>query len=148
MSKEYQKSLREQIKAFEAGEYDTKDVDTQIDAGWYDWFCKDTSLPLKTTYLFKKVLSILDSKKIDLDKHYVFFKNNCPVQGQLYDDFRICDLETGEVIYCVTPNRKVKITTGYAHIECHADVYGKENDFQESLIDGRSWKDVKNFFLK
>ena len=30
------------IRNFKLGLYDNSDRMTQIDAGWYDWFCKDT----------------------------------------------------------------------------------------------------------
>ena len=30
--------------------------------------------------------------KIDMGNSYVWFKNNCPLDGPLYDDFRIADM--------------------------------------------------------
>jgi hypothetical protein len=47
------------------------------------------------------VCKLTDSKRVNLDKMYVFFKNNCPMRGPLYDDFRICDKEDGKVLYTV-----------------------------------------------
>lgn len=123
---------------FQNGDFDSSDVDTQIDAGWYDWFCRDTSLKAKTQALGKKVMQIMNSEKIDVNKNYVFFKNNCPCVGSLYDDFRICDLETGDVIYTVVPRS--------GHTEM-AEVYGRENDFDEPLASGK-WTDIKKFFLE
>ena len=121
---------------FLRGDFDLNDRKTQIEAGWYDWFCRDTSLAAKTQNLGKKVLRVMKSSKIDVEKNYVFFKNNCPMRGSLYDDFRICDMETGNVIYTVVPR--------CTH-SGKAEVWGRENNFQEALVAG-SWKDVKAFF--
>jgi hypothetical protein len=134
-------TLRQWAKNFKQGIYNSPDIDTQIKAGWYDWFCKETSLHRKTQSLGKKVLQICKSSKIDIDKHYVFFKNNCPMSGSLYDDFRICDLETGNVVYTIVPR------SGF---NCDQDgkkskIYGKENGFDTALVTG-SWKDVRAFF--
>jgi len=121
------------------GQYETNSVKTQISAGWYDWFCQDTSLRNKTRKLGKKVVQLLPSKKIDGENMYVFFKNNCPMAGSLYDDFRICDMETGDVIYTIIPSCGLNENRG------KSIVYGKENDFFEPLVEG-NWKDVKEFF--
>ena len=90
--------IRQFLKNFDEGKYDDPSRSTQIDAGWYDWFCKDSSLKNKTVKLTKKLKQIVNSEKINQDTMYVFFKNNCPMVGSLYDDFRICNLESGEVI--------------------------------------------------
>ena len=137
--KENQISLREWIKQFDTGAFESPDSDTQIKAGWYDWFCKEQSLRNKTRVLGKKVKQIAKSTKVDPDKHYVFFKNNCPMNGSLYDDFRICSLETGNVAYCIIPRYGHKTFNGEAH------VYGRDNDFKEALVKG-TWRDVKRFF--
>lgn len=121
---------------FLRGDFDLNDRKTQIEAGWYDWFCRDASLEAKTRKLGQKVLQLMKSSKIDVEKNYVFFKNNCPMSGGLYDDFRICDMETGNVIYTVVPR--------CTH-SGKAEVWGRENNFQESLVAG-AWKDVKAFF--
>ena len=115
-------------------ELDVKDL-------WYDWFCKDTSLINKGISLIKKLKTISKSNKFDNEKTYVFFKNNCPCMGNLYDDFRICDIETRDVIYTIIPKSGFKKDYG------EAQVWGKENDFKEPIISG-TWKEIKNWFLK
>lgn len=132
-------TTREFIKKFDNGDFDSSDIDVQCEAGWYDWFCKDSSLRNKTKMLGKKVKQISESPKVDKDKMYVFFKNNCPMYGSLYDDFRFCDLKTGGVIYTITPSN------GHENKKGQSDVWGKENAFDEPLIEG-NWKDVKEFF--
>jgi len=69
---------------------------------FYDWFCKDSSLRNKSWKLMKQVKTFLKhNQQIDLLEHYVFFKNNCPMNGPLYDDFRICN--ENEVLFTVIP---------------------------------------------
>jgi len=129
------------LEKFDNGDFESRDTNIQIEAGWYDWFCRDTSLMRKTEILTKKLRQILNSEKINQDTMYVFFKNNCPMNGNLYDDFRICDIETKDVIYTVTPRN------GHTKYKGRAEVWGKENDFEKPLIAG-TWKEVKEFFLK
>ena len=103
--------------------------------GFYDWFCKDSSLKNKAKVLFAKLKSVVRSGKFDPTKTYVFFRNNCPCSGKLYDDFRICDLATGHVLYTVSPsNGRGK-----------AEVWGVDNDFEDPLVEG-TWREVKMWF--
>ena len=95
-------SLREWQKNFKNGCYDYNNFQTMVRAGWYDWFCKDTSLYNKLKKMGPTICKIKDGGKVNLDKTYVFFKNNCPMTGPLYDQFKICDIETGDVIYCIS----------------------------------------------
>lgn len=131
--------LSEFATRFKAGEFEDPRVKVQIEAGWYDWFCRDTSLKAKTANLGKKAIQLMQSPKIDSETMYVWFKNNCPMIGRLYDDFRIADLETGDVIYTIIPS------SGFAATSGRAEVYGRENAFKSPLAVG-SWKDIKNFF--
>jgi len=127
------------IKRFDAGEFNSSAIETQCEAGWYDWFCRDTSLRNKTIQLTAKVKQVAKSSKVDCENMYVFFKNNCPVYGRLYDDFRICNIKTGDVVYTIIPRSGHKKTFG------RAEVWGRENDFVEPLVVG-TWWDVKRFF--
>jgi len=103
--------------------------------GFYDWFCTDKSLPRRSKALIAKFMTIAFSTKFDRSKTYVFFKNNCPVFGKLYDDFRICDMKSGDVLYTVTP-RDGNTGTVWSH----------ENGFEKPVVEG-NWLDVKRFFL-
>jgi len=133
-------SIRELIRRFDAGEFNRNDRNTQIDAGWYDWFCKDTSLAAKTQLLVKRLKSIVDSRMINQDTMYVFFKNNCPMNGRLYDSFSICDMETSNVLYWITPS------CGHARpIESH----NKPQVAWEGNWDAKTfknWNEVKKWF--
>lgn len=121
------------------GDFTNPNCKTQIEAGWYDWFCRDTSLAAKTQKLGKKAIQLMKSEKIDIQKNYVWFKNNCPGSGNLYDDLRIADIETGDVIYTIIP------ANGHTFVKGKAEVWGRENNFVQPLVSG-TWKDVKTFF--
>ena len=102
-------SIKEWIDKFLSGEFDKKDsfsedIKTQIQAGWYDWFCKDSSLAAKTKKMGNIVRQIKSGGKVNLDNWYVWFKNNCPLNGPLYDDFRFASLETGDVQFTIQIN--------------------------------------------
>ena len=118
-------------------------TDKEILNLWYDYFCKSSSLVNKGRALIRKLKKIyklneLSGRKyFDPNKTYVFFKNNCPFYGSLYDDFRICDLETREVIFTIQVNR---------YDQKHsAELWGLPNNFEGAILEG-SIKDVYNYF--
>lgn len=118
-------------------------TDKEILNLWYDYFCKPSSLVNKGRALIRKLKKIyklneLSGRKyFDPNKTYVFFKNNCPFCGSLYDDFRICDLETREVIFTIQVNR---------YDQKHsAELWGQPNNFEGAILEG-SIKDVYNYF--
>ena len=60
--------------------------------GFYDWFCEEGSLKRKAQGFVPKLKFLIKEEIINPDTVYVWFKNNCPVRGALYDDMRISDL--------------------------------------------------------
>lgn len=132
-------SLRAWLEAFNSGAFFSKDTKTQIKAGWFDWFCRDESLARKTLALAPKVRRVSKSPKIDIDKVYLLFKNNCPLYGSLYDDFRICSIEDGGVVYTVIPKN------GHNSKKGITEIWGRENDFDAPLYEG-DWKGALKWF--
>jgi hypothetical protein len=98
---EKQIKLSEWIQRFKSGEFDKPDSTTQIKAGWFDWFCRDSSLANKTIKMGNIIKQIQVGGKVDLERSYVWFKNNCPLNGPLYDDFRIADIENNNNLFVV-----------------------------------------------
>jgi len=98
---------------------------TQQDAFW-DWFCDDSLLPRKTEKLTKLLKNVCRASvgHFDVNKTCVCFKNNQPLFGKQYDDFRICDIEMGDVIYTIIP------ANGHNDDDHgNSQVYGRENKF-------------------
>ena len=129
-------SIRQWIENYNSGKYDSQNVKVQCEAGCYDWFCRDESLYGKTKRLAPKVKQLAKSSKVDVDNWYVWFKNNCPVFGSLYDDIRFADIKTGDVIYTIAFVKKYGQTV---------ELWGKENDFKHPLVIG-DWEDIKEYF--
>ena len=127
--------LSEWIKRFKEGSYDDPSVTTQIEAGWYDWFCKDTSLKNKTKRMGNIIKQLEPGGKVDLDNSYVWFKNNCPLVGNLYDDFRIADLESNVTLMVIQINapRHEKIYTVYERLTHYEKVVFSSNSAKELI---------------
>jgi len=127
-------TLRQQLEAFENGVF--LDSNGSKDSGcfvFYDWFCRDSSLKNKSIKLFKQVKLFVKMKDVDLDSTYVFFKNNCPVGGSLYDDFRIVDIKEGTVQFTVTAK------SGHTG---QAEIYSRENEFDGPIKTGKTFTDL------
>jgi len=124
-------TLTEQLKAFENDVFLDSDGKASLCYNFYDWFCSDKTLKSKAAKLFRQTKKFLKAHpQIDPNTHYVFFKNNCPMVGPLYDDFRICDIENGDVQYTVTHK------CGHTGL---AEIWGRANGFKEPI------KTAKNF---
>ena len=121
--------LKQQFEAFSEGKY----LDSNGEESWcfnfYDWFCKESSLKGKANKLFPMARRFAEKMNINQDKHNVFFKNNCPLNGSLYDDFRICDVESGNVVWTIVPK------SGHTG-EC--EIWGIQNDFKEAIFEGKN----------
>lgn len=71
--------------------------------GFFDWFCTDRGLKGRMMKLKPKLAFLVKSGLIDGDTHYVIFKNNCPFSGDLYDDLRVINIETDEMVCGLAP---------------------------------------------
>ncbi len=97
-------NLEEQIALFKKQGQVFSNDGTSDFHGFFDWFCSDKALEKKGKDLMNRVIKFLAiNPKIDPKTHYVFFKNNCPMNGPLYDSFSICRSEDGNVEHWVTP---------------------------------------------
>lgn len=135
------RTVREFLNDFSLGKFVNKDTETQIEAGWFDWFCEDKQLAKKTVQLANRLIEVVgcdQGKRIDIDNNYVFFKNNCPLGVALYDSMSICDCESGKVIFWIVPRESDSKK---------ASVYWAKMGFKEAVVEGK-WEDVLAWFRK
>ncbi len=113
------------------------DIETIQKKCFFDWFCKESSLRNKTIFLTKKLSVLLPSDKIDVNKTTILFKNNCSLSYGLYDDIRIVDIESKEVLYNIAPSSKAD--------DGQAVLWDLTKNTEQATICG-TWKDIKNYF--
>ena len=81
----------------EQGEAAYANLDACIAHGWYDWFCENDELRERAKAFFPIILGVDADAKIKPEWH-VWFKNNCPAVGDLYDDLRLSSELCNEMI--------------------------------------------------
>ena len=136
-------SIKTFVERFKRGDFNYSSKITQCEAGWYDWFCKDSALAGKTKKLGAKVCKIENSKRFNKETSYVFFKNNCPFVGALYDQFSICDIESGDVLYFFQHLEKGSHGCDKAHWE----LYDADISLKKPVVSG-TWREVEKYFNK
>ncbi len=84
--------------------------------GFYDWFCSEKSLKNRAKSFVPKLKFLVKEGLIDGDKVYVWFKNNCPMVGTLYDDMRFSVIDTGKYLGGVAPRSGHDAANGKCNI--------------------------------
>ena len=82
--------------------------------------------------------------KVDLDKNYVWFKNNCPLNGPLYDDFRFASIEDGEVQFTV----QISCCWNQKRYAVYGRKYKGAEFSKEPLFESDSSKELIEWFNK
>lgn len=137
--KQERMTINEFLKYITDRDWTDKSFTASCKDGWYDWFCKDKSLSGKLKRMLPMIKRVAESSKVDKDTMYLFFKNNCPMMGPLYDDFRICSIENGDVLWTITPHEP-RGDEGK-----HSQIWGRENDFDGPILEGTK-KDIYTYF--
>jgi hypothetical protein len=131
-------NFKAQFAAFKANSEEWIDNDNYF---FWDWFCSDKALKIKSKLLMTKAAKVMEKLKLDPEKYYVSFKNNCPVNGKLYDSFQICtyDEKQDVVIWCA-PSLGYKSKEGMAEL---VDFREKaENEMEAKTLSAWSWKEL------
>ena len=100
MKNEY--NIKQWIEKFDNGNFDKSDRETQIEAGWYDWFCDDEELRDRLYKMAHIVKELSNSPRLNIEAMNVSFKNNCPIAFPLYDSIRFSKgMDINDVVYWI-----------------------------------------------
>jgi hypothetical protein len=131
-------NFKAQFAAFKANSEEWIDNDCYL---FYDWFCSQKALKIKSKLLMTKAAKVIEKLGLDPETHYVFLKNNCPGQGKLYDSFSICTYdEKGDVVIWCTPASGHDRDYGQAQLVDFRVT--TEEEHNGKTIKANSWKEL------
>jgi hypothetical protein len=107
---------------------------------FFDWFCQEKALKIKSKLLMTKAEKVMSKLGLDPETHRVFLKNNCPMNGKLYDSFSICkNDETGDVVIWCAPSSGHAVNAGKAEL---VDFRERDEEGKGKTIEANSWKEL------
>ncbi len=131
-------NFKAQFAAFKANSEEWIDNESYL---FYDWFCSNKALKIKSKLLMTKAYKVMSKLGLDPEKHYVFLKNNCPMNGKLFDSFSICTFDEKQdvVIWC-SPSLGYTNKQGMAEL---VDFREKaDNEMEAKTLTAWSWKEL------
>lgn len=129
-------NFKAQFAAFKANSEEWSDNGSYF---FWDWFCSEKALKIKSKLLMTKADKVISKLGLDPEKHYVTFKNNCPMNGKLYDSFQVCTYdEAGDVVIWCAPSLGYKSEEGKAQL---VDMRVRKEG-EEGTITCSSWKEL------
>ena len=131
-------NFKAQFAAFKANSEEWVDGKSYF---FWDWFCSEKALKIKSKLLMTKADKVMSKLGLDPEKHYVTFKNNCPMNGKLFDSFQVCTHdEKGDVVIWCAPSLGYKSQEGKAQL---VDMREKaDNEMGAKTIIANSWKEL------
>lgn len=103
---------------------------------FYDWFCVTETLERRARSFIPKLKFLVKEGIINGDTTYVWFKNNCPLIGSVYDDMRFSLLdEDNSYLGGVCPS------LGYTNTKGEATVWTLKNGLEEHEFN--NWSELK-----
>ena len=131
-----------------------KHVDADQCALFYDWFCADSGLKKRAFKVIKNLEFLVEKGLINGDTHYVWFKNNCPMSGNTYDDLRINRIEDDEFLggFCFASGHTAEVNksnlwllgvdTGDA-VEGESETEANKRKLGHVLFEYKNWRSMK-----
>ena len=104
---------------------------------FYDWFCADYALEQRANRFIPKLKFLVKIGIVDPDKMYVWFKNNCPLYGTIYDDMRFSLLESEDFCGGICPK------TGHINQELKAQLWYFDKDKKIKYVNASDWSELK-----
>lgn len=106
-------------------------------SNFVDWFCSDKSLQLRAKGLDAKLKAIIASPRFNIDPTTweCFYKNCCPMVGNLYDYINVSPVNGDGEFYVITPK------SGHVSENGLGDVWSSER----GVIFTGTWKEIKQW---
>lgn len=120
-------SVRQWQENYRTGTYDSKDVEVQRSAGWWNWHCRDDAMAGRLKRLAPLVLGI--KAPFILDNYTVWFTNERGDRRLIYDSarFEMLNGPRGKNFFMVdlnNPREQIKWTLSTKRFGLHTAEYG------------------------
>ena len=124
--KDTPKNIHEFCERYQNHEFDNSDFQTQVNAGWYDWFCDENELAERLKPMAELLLKIQNT--FILTQFHVIFSNKCPIDYPLYDEiaFKYIDHTKCEIY-------DFGIAFNSPHSGTPISIYTRRNDWNDEL---------------